>query len=374
MQQTAIHKNMNSYQFPQPNVLCDENPFSLELLRNLLEIVYAASPPFTGYLKFGDDKSPLHFLFFFNGASYAAGRYSDSKPISYSIQEFGKQLAKSAEEPMLITLCGTDPVLLKCMLLFLQEEPDVKAPASLIDIEHIVREIGEAGANAMITLCRDRKFNFFFFKDGKGALVYYADPKLVRPKGMTIDEEMLLYAFQPGNKVQAFVFRDMITTRADDSNLLDIDSLYKILTEVNLKYRYADISPKAAIEGAKILVKALNHKPKPPSYVLSVESGPLRGKRFSVTIPCTIGRRDCDLTLDYQRISQLHAELRMVGNKLEIENLAKTNGTKVNGETITKKWLVPNDLIAIGPINLRISPAYGRRATDTIPDDNRIPQ
>ncbi len=372
MQQPAIHKSMDSYQFPQQKVLYDEKPFSRELLLSLLEMVYAASPPFTGYLKIAGIESSLHFLFFFNGAPYAAGRYADSKPISYSIKEFGKQLARSAEESMSITLCETDPVLLKCMLLFMQEEPDVKAPTSLIDIEYIVRQIGEVGANAMITLCRDKKFNFFFFKDGEGALAHYADLAFERPEGMTIDEEMLLYSFLPGDKVQAFIFRDMVTTMAEDSNLLDKDSLYKLLTEGNPKSIDAEISPKPTKEGVKVLVKALSHKPK-PSYVLSVESGPLRGKRFTVTIPCTIGRSDCDLTLDYQRISRLHAELKMVGNTLEIENVASTNGTKVNGETITKKRLIPNDLISIGPINLRISPAYGRRASDFIPDDQRIP-
>ena len=113
---------------------------------------------------------------------------------------------------MSVTLCETDPVLLKSMLLFLQEEPAVKAPPSLLDFEYIVRQIGEVGAHAMIALCRDNKINFFFFRDGKGALAYYADLAFERPEGMTIDEEMLLYAFQPGDKVQAYIFRDMITT------------------------------------------------------------------------------------------------------------------------------------------------------------------
>ncbi|NTV49794.1 MAG: FHA domain-containing protein [Geobacteraceae bacterium] len=365
---------MNSHQFPRQKVLCDENPFSRELLHSLLDMVYAASPPFTGYLKIAGDESSLHFLFFFNGAPYAAGRYADGKPISYSIQEFGERLASSTEEAMSATLCETDPVLLKCMLLFLQEEPDVKAPTSLIDIEHIVREIGEVGTNAMIALCRNKQFNFFFFKDGKGAIAYYADPTFERPDGMTIDEEMLLYSFQPGDKVQAFVFREMLTTQSGDSSLLDKDSLYKLLTERSLKSKDTEVSSKPAMNGAKVLVKALSYQTKLPCFVLSVESGPLRGKRFTVTIPCTIGRRGCDLTLDYHRISQLHAELKMVGNKLEIENMAGSNITKVNGETITKKSLIPNDLISIGPINLRISPAYGRRAGDFIPDDNRIPQ
>ena len=231
----------------------------------------------------------------------------------------------------------------------------------------------------MIALCRDKKFNFFFFRDGKGALAHYSDLAFKRPVGMTVDEEMLLYAFQPGDNVQAYIFRDMTTTMAEDSNLLDKDSLYKLLTVGYLKNRRkvdretsqmpagnqknkrkgdAEISPMpAAIGGIKVLVNALRPKPKLPSVELSVESGPLLGERFTVTLPCTIGRKDCDLILDDRRISRRHAELKIVENKLVIEDLASKNGTKVNGETVTKKRLIPNDLISIGPTNLKISPA-----------------
>jgi hypothetical protein len=369
---------MNKYQFPQQKVLCDDKPFSRELLHSLLEMVYAVSPPFTGYLKFASDERSLLFLFFFNGASYAAGRYADSKPICYSIQELGGHLASSSKESMTVSLCETDPVLLKSMLLFLQEEPDVKALTSLLDFEYIVRQISEEGANAMIALCRDKKINFFFFRDGKGALAHYADLSFKRPEGMTVDEEVQLYAYQPGDKVQAFIFRDMITTMADDSNLLDKDSLFRLLTVGYLKNRRrgdAEISPLPTgnhknrqsgdtetlpiteKDGLEALVTALLQKPKHTSVVLSVESGPLKGECFTVTLPCTIGRKDCDLILDDRLISRRHAELKIVENKLVIEDLASKNGTKVNDKTITKEQLIPNDLISIGPTNLRISPA-----------------
>ena len=113
----------------------------------------------------------------------------------------------------------------------------------------------------------------------------------------------------------------------------------------------------AAVEGIEVLVKALHHKPKFASVVLFVESGPQQGERFTVTLPCTIGRKDCDLILNDRLISRRHAELKIVENKLVIEDLASKNGTKVNGKKVTRKQLVPNDLISIGPSNLRISPA-----------------
>jgi hypothetical protein len=348
-------KRMNSYQFPRQKVLCDEKPYSHELLRSLLEMVYTVSPPFTGYFKVAGIGSALHFLFFFKGAPYSAGRYSDDKPIGYSIQDFGRHLASAADEAISVTLCQTDPFLLKSMLLFLQTEPDVKAPTSLIDIERIVRQIGEAGVSAMIALCRNKKISFFFFRVGKGALAYYSDVEFKRPEGMTIDEEIQLYAFQqPGELVQAFIFRDIVTTKAEDLNLYDKDSLYKLLTVGYLKNRRrgdTEISPMPEMESDKVL-----QKPKLPSVVLIVESGPLKGESFIVTLPCTIGRKNCDLILDDRIISRRHAELKIVENALVIEDLASRNGTMVNDETITMMQLVPNDLISIGPIRLRVSP------------------
>jgi hypothetical protein len=273
---------------------------------------------------------------------------------------------------MSVTLCETDPVLLKNMLLFLQEEPAVKAPTTLLDFEYIVRQINEAGGNAMIALCRDCKINFFFFRNGNAALAHYADLAFKRPEGMTIDEEMLLYAYQPGEKVQAFIFRDMITTMAEDSNKVDKDSIYNLLSigyPINRRKGASLIpgeypnnrrkddrakTPMPAMEGIEDFVKK---KTRLPSVVLSVESGPLQGERFTVTLPCTIGRKDCDLILDDRLVSRRHAELKLVENKLVIEDLASTNGTKVNGKKVTKKQLIPNDLLSIGPSNLRIYPS-----------------
>ncbi len=354
MPHPSIRNNMDCYQFPKQKVLCDNEPYSSELLRTLLETAYASSPAFNGYLKIVGDECSLLFLFFFNGAPYAAGRYADSKPVCYTIQEFGGQLARSAKESMTLSLCETDPVLLKSMLLFLQEEPAVKAPVSLLDFEYVVRQIGEAGANAMIALCRDKKINFFFFNDGKGALSHYADPTYERPEGMTVEEEILLYAFRPGKKVQAYIFRDMITSMEEDSTRLDKESLYNLLTVGYLKNRRREKS-EILLETSIGRVEDLRQEPKLPSVMLSVESGPLQGERITVTLPCTIGRKDCDLILDDRLISRRHAELKMVQNELVIEDLASTNGTRVNSKSVTRKQLASNDLISIGPANIRIS-------------------
>ncbi len=349
---------MISYQFPRQKVLCDERPYSRELLRNLLEMVYTCSPPLTGYLQIAGIGTDIHFLFFLKGTPYAAGRYQKNKPLGYSIQDFGRILASADDKAISITLCHTDPVLLKCMLLFLQIEPEIKAPTVLIDVELIVRQIRKEGANKIIALCRDKKISFFFFKAGKWALAYYSDLEFKRPEGMTIDEEIQLYAFQqPGELVEAFIFSDIPANTAEDVNLYDKDSLYELLTVGYLKNKRKEdkeVLP-AAVESDK--VPDVHQEPEFSSVVFIIESGPLLGKNIKVKLPCTIGRKDCNLILDDRMISRRHAELKLVKNKLVIEDLASRNGTRVNGEKITVMQLNPNDLITIGPINLRVSPA-----------------
>lgn len=349
---------MYSYQFPSQKALCEGKPYSRELLRSLLEIVYTSSLPFTGYLKVAGIGSDLHFLFFLKGAPYAAGRYQKDKPVGYSIQDFGRILAAADDKSISVSLCQTDPILLKCMLLFLQTEPDIKAPTSLIDIERIVRQFAEEGDNVIIALCRDKKISFFF-KAGQRALAYYSDTAFKRPEGMSIDEEIQLYAFQrPGESVQAFIFRDVPASKAEDVNLYDKDLLYQLLTVGYLKNKRKgdkDDSPVTAVNNDKAL--AVSQKPILPGVVLSIESGPQQGARFTVVLPCVIGRKNCDLVLDDNHISRRHAELKLVENKLVIEDLESRNGTRVNGEKITVMHLEPNDLITIGPIHLRVSPA-----------------
>jgi pSer/pThr/pTyr-binding forkhead associated (FHA) protein len=155
----------------------------------------------------------------------------------------------------------------------------------------------------------------------------------------------------------------MVTTKVEDLNR---DSLYTLLTVGYLKNRRrgdTEISPMPVVDGftmenIEVLVDALGQKPILPSVVLTVESGPLKGGRFTVKPPCTIGRKNSDLILDDRFISRRHAELKIVENILTIEDLGSKNGTMVNGETVTKKRLItPNDLIFIGSTKLRVTPA-----------------
>jgi pSer/pThr/pTyr-binding forkhead associated (FHA) protein len=170
----------------------------------------------------------------------------------------------------------------------------------------------------------------------------------------------------------------MITAMSKKSNQLDKDSLYKLLTVGNLNNRHGEnlaTSPTSAenqtqrlkedrgrlplpaIEGVEDSSPTQHQKPELASVAIFVVSGPQQGERFTVTLPCTIGRKECDLTLKDRLISRRHAELKLIDNQLVIEDLASKNGTRVNGKIVTNHKVTPNDLVSIGPTNLRIHPA-----------------
>jgi hypothetical protein len=332
---------MDICQFPEQNVLCKNQPISRKLLSGLLEKVFETSAPLTGYLRISDSAASHFFLLFFNGAPYAAGEYVNGKPAGLTIGELGKHLQTADVDRMTVSFSETDPVLLKNMLLLLHKKPLVKAPTDLVDLDVIVRQLGEGKVNAMIALCRNTTLNFFFFRDGKAALAHYSDRAFERPEGLTLEEELHSYAYQPGSQVEASVFRDMATAAAEDARQFDRDMLLTLLCGGKTIRADAEIAPPA----------------NQMRFALCVESGPQQGETHTVMLPCVIGRKDCDLVLDDSRVSRRHAELKIVEQKLMIEDLMSTNGTQVNGIMITRTQLAPNDLITIGETSLRISPA-----------------
>jgi len=344
---------MKICQFPEQNVLCKNQPISRKLLSGLLDKVFETFAPITGYLSISDSAASHFFLFFFKGAPYAAGEYVNGMPAGFSIDELGKHLLSADVDSMTVTFSETDPVLFKNMLLLLHKKPLVKVPTDHFDLDVVVRQFGEGKVNALISLCRNKTFNFFFFRDGKAALAHYADKDFERPEGLTVEEELRSYAYQPGAKVEACVFRDMVTAEAADARQFDRDMLLALLCGGKTFRADAEVAPPLITD----TVMSLRQQPDQMSVTLRVESGPQQGETHTLKLPCLIGRKDCDLVLNDSEVSRRHAELKIVGQKLVIEDFMSTNGTQVNGITITRTQLAPNDLITVGETSLRILPA-----------------
>ena len=98
----------------------------------------------------------------------------------------------------------------------------------------------------------------------------------------------------------------------------------------------------------------------PPSFAwLVVMNGPWAGRIFSLNPEGTTLGRDarCEIIFDDGALSTFHAKLRVEedeeGNeRFFIQDLATTNGTFVNGEVVTKRFLNDKDRIEIGETQL----------------------
>jgi hypothetical protein len=96
--------------------------------------------------------------------------------------------------------------------------------------------------------------------------------------------------------------------------------------------------------------------PRPPSYVLEVESGPQFGCRFPVRREVTIGRsEENDVVLTDPQVSRRHARIVLEDGRVTIEDAGSLNGTYVNGERAGRARLAPNDAIVIGDTKLRLT-------------------
>jgi hypothetical protein len=70
--------------------------------------------------------------------------------------------------------------------------------------------------------------------------------------------------------------------------------------------------------------------------------------------PVLIGRLpDCEITLADPNVSRRHAEVRPFGTGFLVVDLGSTNGTKVNGTTVSEHQLQDGDSITVGATRIR---------------------
>ena len=97
--------------------------------------------------------------------------------------------------------------------------------------------------------------------------------------------------------------------------------------------------------------ESVRTEPEPLVFAkLNVDTGPESGKTFNLNkASIVIGRsEDCDVVLSDTSISRSHARLELRRGGYTIYDLGSTNGTRVNGEKITSKTLMPGDKITLG--------------------------
>ena len=69
-----------------------------------------------------------------------------------------------------------------------------------------------------------------------------------------------------------------------------------------------------------------------------------------------VGRhgRLCDVTLEHASISKIHCLIARTDGLLFFRDLASTNGTRVNGQKVTRGALLPGDELAFGKLKFEV--------------------
>ena len=331
--------------FPQGKILFDRKPFSRELFEITLDEIYKARDKFTGYIQFEKADKSLLFLFFLKGAAYAAGESIDCKHDDILIGDLFHRLSGETDKTCALSLHETDPVLLKEMLIVLQREPTTKAATNLVDLEDIVGKIQSEAADALIVLEKHDRYNFFFYKDGRGVMSHCADTDFERDiheANMPVIEQVLLYAYPSDlTPVEALVYRDISTSPASDSGSLSYEELISMLY---------DIEDVESLSTARVIVKG-NKK---HAVRLVIVAGPHKGSTLRAQIPCVIGRKQADIDIKDKHVSRRHAHIIALEGKFFIEDLDSTNGTYVNDKEIKACELSQGDTITVGETSLII--------------------
>jgi len=70
-----------------------------------------------------------------------------------------------------------------------------------------------------------------------------------------------------------------------------------------------------------------------------------------------VGRKSdlCDLVVDKNSISKIHCLIVKTDGLLFIRDLGSTNGTKVNGQRVTRGALLPGDELAFASVKFRVN-------------------
>lgn len=332
---------MKLCKFPEQNALALPR-FSTpaEGLVRACETVFATSPPMTGYLQVVAGEHLTNFIFFLQGEAYAAGRFSAGKPASQTLAASFDEIVRHPAAQ--VSLHAIDPVLLKSFLVFLQEEPTIKAPVNLIDLEQIVRQIFAEAGDALIVLEKDRMFNFYFVKGGKTAHPHLADTAWSVPDDLTFDEQILMYAFEPAaTPVTAYVYRNVATSPAADIEQFGREA---VLARLKAPPRATPPAPPVASP----------QRPTPKGVTIEIVAGAQQGARLTAPTPCLIGRKECDLVINDQQVSRRHAQIDLIDGGYILEDLGSTNGTFVNGVAAKRAVLTPVDVVTIGETRLKI--------------------
>ncbi len=89
---------------------------------------------------------------------------------------------------------------------------------------------------------------------------------------------------------------------------------------------------------------------------------------------CVIGRQreGCDVVVERKSVSKMHCILVKTDGLLFVRDLFSTNGTKVNGQRITRGALLPGDTLSLAGEKFRIHLGPSPAASESANNDHTV--
>lgn len=325
---------MSLISLPKGRPTAAQAPYSRATFVTYLQGLAKSPTPFTGYLALSTTDR-VYLLFIFQGHPYAAGLAMGERPTPLTITNLCAQIAGLRDGAATISVHETDPVLLKSLLVFIQDEPTAKGPVTLINLEGMVRQIQGQGTDALVILERNNDCNFFFFLDGTKTAAYWTDGTPPGMEGLSVDEQMLLYAFNnAATPANATIYETLTTMESRDSANISLEGLVRLFGNIE--------------EGDQTIAPGKLATHKSDQLVLQVVEGTQSGTTVGGMFPCVLGRKDADIIINDPMVSKHHAAIQNINGRILLVDLSSTNGTTLNGESITQSALKQGDRIGIG--------------------------
>lgn len=223
------------------------------------------------------------------------------------------------------TLIATDNACVLMVGVHFCKRPYLQGSTRLVNPAHVLRVLAKEKQDAALSFARGGTRTLLFLNRGQPARLYFGEPRDDPGEG-SLSDRVLLYAF------------------ADSAP----PSTVEVYTNLKLPADPARGRPFAELAAAT--------RP-PPPVVVHVRMADGREVRQRVFSPpsMVIGRDPtCTLFIDNLAVSRQHARILWEEGSFVVEDLGSSNGTRVNGEPITRAAVEPGDRVEVGKFQVEL--------------------
>lgn len=269
-------------------------------------------------------------LFLRQGQIYWAGENGETGFAGIPIRTFFETLRR-AQFPRVVVY-ETSLLLFHSLLVFLQNEPEIKVSSALVDLDELLSRAEGDHGGALLTATRPGTIIMYRHGRRTGSCFFTGGERCPREKRPREDFLVRVFTLSTHRPLEVRLYTNLVVTHAEDARPLP-----------------------AGYEGT---VSTFFLR-RPPRLVVRLKNRPL--KTYTVTgREISIGRLpENDIVIDNLGVSRRHAVLRSTRTGWVIRDLGSGNGTLVNGARVEEAPVAGGDVIRIGKYDIHFQETTG---------------